>query len=202
MEDLNDVFTDVAWAVKDTGWSIEHDDLVQELWVWYMENPGVRNRTFQSDKKRRAYFKIQAFNIAMGKLKEDRLFTADYDYSIDVCKGILKGEIKGKQCVVDLAHAIERLRDKNEDYADIIIKRHYSGAWDAPTKPEKDRLTKAYIRLTDEMNKVSRERLAEFDPVPGGTLQDGLGRPKPGETSIDDPRPEPQPVRGYYTKRK
>lgn len=207
MEDLtdteiHDLFVDVAWAVKNSGWSIEHDDLVQELWIWYLSSPANRRWVdLKSVNSRRSYVKKQAFNIAATKRRADRIFMVKYDYAVDVAKMILEGEIRGEQSVEDLALAIENLREQNEDYADIIIKRYYTDPKPALTSAESSRLSRALVRLTDEMNRIARERDAEFEDEPGKTLGDGLGRPKPIPFALENIQREPKVADGYYGRR-
>lgn len=189
--DVDEILTKAAWSAKSRGWSIEVDDLKQELWIWYLERPSVQKGLTQ---KVATY---QANQIAASKLREDMIFNVTYDYSVDTVKDILKGKIRGRRALEDLADAIESLKEKNEDYTDVIAKRYYSN--EKLTKAESDRLYHAHIRLTDEINRAAKRD--EWEPVPGKTLGDGLGRPKPTPTELGSSDYEAVPDPGYYERR-
>lgn len=190
-EDVQSVFTKAAWAAKSRGWDIEVDDLIQELWIWYLEYPGIQGRLNQK------LATTQANKIAASEIRKEMIFNVTYDYSIETVKDILKGKIRGRKSVEDLADAIESLKAKNEDYTNVIAKRYYTNT--KLTDSEQQTLKYAHVRLTDEINRVTVRD--EYAPVPGKTLGDGLGRPKPQSPPLGVSDYEELPAPGYYERR-
>lgn len=199
MEDLNDLFTSAAWAVKHEGWDFEVDDMVQELWLWYVEKPFAREKlkNWQQWPKAKGYVKIYARGIAGDMGWSDKKFRAQYDYSVDTVKDILKGKIGSDKTDRDLRVGLERLKERHKPYFDVLNRVYGNGEAEKDTKL----LTRARDALTDEMNFALAEPPEGADE-PGKTLGDGLGRPKLTPPPIHVEQEEPVPVRGYYSKRK
>ena len=194
-EQIQEIFTKAAWSAKSSGWPIDVDDLIQELWIWYLDR-FPKNQTLDKQKATN-----MAQNLAAAEKRKDMLFNVTYDYSVDTVKGILKGKIRGRQSVEDLTDALERLGEQVPDHVEIIRKRYFGenpgdGGTTDLTDAEVQRLVRAHVRLTDEMNKVRREARMERDG-----LGDGLGRPEPQPQELGISDYEEKPNQGYWDRR-
>ncbi|QKT07906.1 hypothetical protein HUN08_12450 [Gordonia sp. X0973] len=202
--EIQTLFEKAAWSVKNEGWTrLDVEEIIQELYVWYFENDTARRKLAGWEKWPNVYtyLKVTARRICGKDIQDDRKFRADYDYSIDVVKQVLKREVHGPKAVDDFLDGMGRLHDRHWDYWDIL-RRRYENDERMGSKKSQNLLYNAHIALTDEMNNASRERREEWSDEPGKTLGDGLGRPNPQPPPMEVEQQEPEPSRGYYERRK
>lgn len=194
--EIDEILSQAAWSAVSEWPDKVHDvgDLKNELWQWFLESPYIQ-RTLT---KGRATH--QAHNILSDWSKQDRKFKAQYDYSIDTVKKVLKGQITGRMAVQDLEEALEVMREKHEPYFDVLIKRYRSE--ESLSSADKARLRHAHTAVTDAMNAVARARRGGFVPEPGRTLGDGLGQQKPVPVDFGEEQTEPEPRQPYWDRRK
>lgn len=201
--ELDQLFRDAAWSLKSSGWQFSVDDLVQDLWVWYLENPGLHHKFENVSEwpKAIAYVKKVAYALARGGEWEQDKFRANFDYSVDTAKAVLRGEVAGPLAVQDRAAAFESL--DNEQYREVLVRRYERGEF-MRSDSDKGVLKRAHAAFANELNWAAAKRKREdgIEDVPGKSLGDGLCRPKPKPAREGSHQPEPEPVRGYYARRK
>lgn len=136
------------------------EDLVQAIWVWYLERPGTQDKFAQADEflvRNLAY--RAALQILSGEAVTDDVFTGRSLYSVDSVKDALKGETTNRHLpeLVELALEAVQQRDadredegKPRDYAEAIRSRYIDGI--VPAGPDADRLFRALTAVTEEVN--------------------------------------------------
>ncbi|AWH13573.1 hypothetical protein SEA_DIGNITY_56 [Mycobacterium phage Dignity] len=153
-EQLNKLFTQAARKAL-IGWDTDlpAEEIVNELWVWYLESPYVRGVIEKrSPGKRVMFVRMQVFNILTGEAKARDLFEARSPYSSDNVKDALKGESTNHYLVDILPMAIEALR--NDNYAEALRSRYTDGIVPKENAP-KQTLKWAVKSLTETVNYIA-----------------------------------------------
>lgn len=199
MGDVTERFHQAAIAAKSEGWpTLDSDEIVQELWVRYLEDSWFRREVDRGASKK--FLRWAARAICSKELQDARKFTADYDYSVDTVWSIIRGNPEfGPMAREDFDEGLDRLCERNHDHYRLVLRRCEG---DIPKGPDKHKLSRAVVALTDEINRAGRERESEWSDEPGKTLGDGLGRPKPQPPGMDQYQEEARPASGYYERRK
>lgn len=132
------------------------DDLVQDLWVWYLESPSVQKKIAESD---RNLSKKLVYRKAMQQLAGDALgsdvFQGKVLYSSDAVKDALKGRSTNKFLLAILPVALEQVQQKDDKtpgrgYAEALRSRYTDHV--NPTGSASDKLRHAHKAITDEVN--------------------------------------------------
>ncbi|QGH79727.1 RNA polymerase sigma factor [Gordonia phage Anon] len=135
----------IAWGRTDG-----HEDLVQDLHVWYLESPGTQAKLAEADRElaitlvRRA-----ALQMLAKKSLADDTFNGRNNYSSDSVKDALKGVSKNRYLVDILPIALRELEEQNEGQAEAIRVRYTDGG-----RPDKDVLSRAVRSLTEHVNLI------------------------------------------------
>lgn len=139
----------------------ELENLIHDLWVWYLERPSVREKLSEADPKlaRRLVFKAALQQLAGNALDADT-FQGKTLYSSEAVKDVLKGRSTNKYLRSVLPLALEAMQQIDDDreskgrprgYAEAIRRRYEDGV-----VPEQgaaaEKLRKAHISLTKEVN--------------------------------------------------
>jgi len=139
------------------GWETEIDstELINELWVWYLESAYVQKQFDElSEAKLVQFARKQAINTLAESTKDRDLFQARNFYSSDSVKAALKGELKSGYLETILPFAMDALGDKNASYAEAIRSRYTDG--DVPPQgKEHIRLVRAVKALTEHINIIA-----------------------------------------------
>lgn len=201
MENLNSFFADAVWAVKQEGWGFSVDEVVQELWVWYLTNKSVRAKLegWEESPKAKAYVKARARTVIGRLCWEERKFRADYEYSVDTVKAVLEQKLVSDKVLRDLEAGCRRLSRRHKRFTNILF-RFYIAGERGMSAADKMTLSRARVALTDEINFALAKPEPDSDE-PGRTLGDGVGRAKPKPTPISFPQQEPDVARGYFGRR-
>jgi hypothetical protein len=159
----NEVFRKAASrAVAEWGRDGEaFKDLVQNLWVWYLESPGTQRKLASSDEflARRLVYKA-ALQILAGEAIDDDTFCGRPLYSVDSVKDALKGESTNRHLPELLMLGMDAVQHKDEEsensddhrgYAEAIRSRYEDGV--IPDRGSAQvRLVRAIKSLTEEIN--------------------------------------------------
>lgn len=145
---------------------IEADDLEQELFMWVIQSPSVQAKLESGDAKSRHGLLVrQGHRIASEARKRNLRFAAEFEYSIDDVKAILSGKDRRHEALDDLTEAMNSLRETTPQYAEIIA-RKYAGE-ELTGRADTNRLYRAHIALTDEMNSIVRQKFDAYTDGPG-----------------------------------
>ncbi|WP_458682252.1 hypothetical protein [Prescottella equi] len=146
---------------------IDSDDLEQELWVWYLTSPKVREKLDSvPDRERHLLLVRQGHNIAAEAVKANHRFATTFAYSVDDVKAALRGEALSAALLDDFSEAMETLRERKDQNADVIRRRYGLGE-SLVSDSDRSALRRAHIALTDEMNRIVREKFDARSDGPG-----------------------------------
>ncbi|QGJ89752.1 helix-turn-helix DNA binding protein [Mycobacterium phage Superchunk] len=176
MIDINSVFSKAARkALVSWETDVSSDELVQELWVWYLGSPSIQNRIDGlSEGEAVLYVRRQCFNILSGDAKAKDLFEARSHYSSDNVKDALMGTSTNRYLVDILPLAMESLGKQNEGYAEAIKVRYTDGI-SPQDKPGQNRLFRAHKSLTEHVNIIAITAGVEHDAKGKVVVKDGPG---------------------------
>ncbi|QLF84622.1 RNA polymerase sigma factor [Mycobacterium phage Gail] len=137
-----------AWKQDESGL----DDLVNDLWVWYLERPGTQAKmegleTHEAVKT----VKLAALQMLSGQMLAANEFNGRNLYSSDAVKEALRGESTNRYLVDILPMAMDELAEKNESYAEAVRSRYVDGVV-PPQGAEHVRLVRALKSLTENVN--------------------------------------------------
>lgn len=150
-----------AGALIEWGIEGELDDLVQELWVWYLERPSVKRKLCRlSEPEQITTVKMHAHQIISEKVLSGNVSTGKVVYSVDSVKEALKGRSTNKH-LLDLLPLAMRQVQKRDDaiedsgkyrgYAEAIRSRYEDNVV-PPQGKDHHKLSHAVKALTDEVN--------------------------------------------------
>jgi len=136
-------------ALYEWGREEGYEDLVNSLWLWYLESPGTQEKLAGLAFDEAV---VTVKNRALQVLSEERYSdnTSLSLYSSDSVKDALKGRSENKYLVDVLPTALERLANRNPGHAEAIRRRYVDGL--IPQGAEADLLTKAHRSLAREVN--------------------------------------------------
>lgn len=148
------------------------EDLISDLWVWYLESPATQNKLEDSDEylARRLVYKAALQILAKSSLSDDR-FAGKNLYSSENVKDALVGVSKNKYLIDILPRALKALDKKNPKQAEAIRQRYTDG-----DIPDKDGgaamlLSRAVKSLTEHVNVIA---------ITSGVDAQGKGKEGPG----------------------
>lgn len=159
----------VSRSCAEWGWDESQyaDDLVQDLWVWFLESPRVQTQfadlmgSGETALVRELCFKAAGQLMSKEAISSD-VFQGRVLYSIDSVKDALKSRSTNKHLLDLIPLGLQLLHnqdDESEDrgnyrgYAEAIRLRYVDRV--IPVGNEADRLTKAHRALTIEVNNLN-----------------------------------------------
>lgn len=169
---MQEVFVKAAKSAL-TAWKQDHsgvDDLVNDLWAWYLERPGTQRKMDVL-----AFYEAveTARRAALQMLSKQQLSSNEFNgrnlYSSDAVKDALKGESTNRYLLDILPLAIESLGNQNEDYAEEIRKRYDDGI--VPPQGKHVKLVRAVKSLTEHVNIIAITAGVDSD----GNVSEGPG---------------------------
>lgn len=164
------------------------DDLINDLWVWYLERPGTQTKLDVSDEAlaRRLVY-MAALQILAAKSLSDDKFGGKNLYSSEAVKDALAGASQNHYLVDILPQAFKSLQGQNEGYAEALRSRYTDG--DIPSdKSAENRLVRAHKSLTEHVNIIA---------ITAGV--DSRGNIKEGPGSRSAVFPETRRSQGRYS---
>ncbi len=156
-----------AWQQDESG----HEDLVSDLWVWYLESPATQRKITRSDEflARRLVYKA-ALQILVSQALAADTFNGRNLYSSDSVKDALKGKSNNRYLLEILPRALEALANQNEEYAEAIRSRYEDGVVPKLNAP-KQKLKWAVKSLTEHVNIITITAGVDAD----GNVSEGPG---------------------------
>lgn len=148
------------------------EDLVNDLWVWYLERPGTQKKLQESDEflARKLVYKAALQILARNSLSDD-MFNGKSLYSSDNIKDALLGRSKNRYLVDILPKAMEELEDQNEGHAEAIRSRYTDGLVPSKLDGAAMLLSRAVKSLTEHVNIIT---------ITAGVDSDGNVKQGPG----------------------
>ncbi len=125
------------------------DDLTQDLWVWYLENPSTQRKVGElSEPEAVKTVMLRASQILSKQTLEGNTFQGRDLFSSDSVKDFLKGDSSNRYLAVVIPSALAAI---DSTYAEAIRSR-YVELVVPPKGKEQKRLTDAVKALTAEVN--------------------------------------------------
>lgn len=149
----------VSRSCAEWGWDESQyaDDLVQDLWVWFLERPSVQNQfaelmgSGETALVRELCFKA-AEQLMSQDLHERNLFEEKTLYSSDSVRESLRGQSTNKYLNEMLPWALEAVARHNPGYGEAVKERYVDGVNHPPGSAKQQRLVRAVKSLTEEIN--------------------------------------------------
>lgn len=140
-----------SWRQTDQG----HEDLVNDLWVWYLERPGTQEKLEAADPPlaARLVYKAALQILARQALADDK-FQGRNLYSSDSVRAALRGDTKNRYLTDILPRALSALGEQNAGYAEELRKRYEDGVVPKDHSQEM-RLSRAVKSLTEHVNVIA-----------------------------------------------
>lgn len=153
-------------------------DLVQDLWLWYLERPGTQRKMEGLTKHEAAKTAmLHAYQILSENQMSSNQFRGKNLYSSDSVKDALLGLSTNRYLLEILPRAMESLDSRNADHAEAIRSRYTDGV--VPPQGSHYVLVRAVKSLTEHVNVIAITD--GLTPAPDGTLvpsstSPGIGR--------------------------
>jgi hypothetical protein len=171
-----------AWKQDNAGL----EDLVNDIWVWYLESPKTQQK-LKSIEKHEAVKSVK--RAALQMLSKNQLTSNEFFgmnlYSSESVKEALLGVSKNHYLVDILPRAIEALGELNEVRAEAIRSRYVDGTIPVRQSKEQVQLSKSVKSLTEHVNIIA---------ITAGV--DSQGNVKEGPGSRNSVFPETRRVKG------
>ncbi|AMQ66791.1 DNA binding domain protein [Mycobacterium phage Sham4] len=155
---MNSVFTRAARSAL-AAWKGDYsqdEDLVNDLWVWYLESPKTQAKLEKADAAlRHTLVRRAALQILAKKALEEDIATGRAPYSTENVKEALAGESTNKYLVDILPRALKELAEKNDRYAEAIRSRYEDGILPPKKGGEAMTLSRAVKSLTERVNVIA-----------------------------------------------
>lgn len=130
-------------------------DLIQDLWVWYLESPSVQKKLGGAEPAlAQTLARTQALNILAGKSLTNDVFNGLALYSSESVKDALLGVSDNRYLVDILPKALGGLASQNEGYAEAIRTRYEDGLV-PQTNAAEQTLKHAVRSLTAHVNVIA-----------------------------------------------
>ena len=132
------------------------EDLINDLWVWYLERPGTQKKLQESDDflARRLVYKAALQILAKQTLDSDE-FQGRNLYSSDSVRAALRGESTNRYLLDILPTALNSLDRKNPGHAEAIRVRYIDGVIPPKEGGEAMLLSRAVKSLTEHINIIA-----------------------------------------------
>lgn len=183
---MDDLFRKAAKsALYEWGRDDGLEDLVSELWVWYLESKSVQDKLHKSDKPlARSLAKTQAINILTEAANADDLFNQRNKFSSDDVKTALLGNVVDLTLQEILPSAMGELEFSNYTYYESIKSRYLDNK--IPKQgSDHVRLVRAVKQLTELINRTSIKKTKTSDTIDPGSRRSNDGYSDPtGDTAV------------------
>lgn len=131
------------------------DDLINDLWVWFLESPATQKKLQESDEPlaRSLAYKAALQMLAKNALSNDK-FSGKNIYSSDSVRAALRGESKNRYLADILPRALRALDLQNAGYAEALRTRYIDGVVPKEHNDEM-KLSRAVKSLTEHINIIA-----------------------------------------------
>ncbi|AMO44021.1 sigma-K factor [Mycobacterium phage Bactobuster] len=171
---MHDIFRKAARAALFT-WKQDEsgvDDLVNDLWVWYLERPATqRKMEALSFNEAVVTARMAALQILSGQQLTANEFNGRNLYSSDSVREALRGESTNRYLVDILPVAMKTLDAQNERQAESIRSRYEDGLVPTPNTAAAALLKRAVKSLTEHVNVMAITAGVDAD----GNVTEGPG---------------------------
>ena len=155
---MNKVFKKAADSAL-LEWGGDFDDatdLVNDLWVWYLERPATQKK-FQEIEQYEAVktAKLAAFQMLSRRTLSSNEFNGRNLYSSDSVKEALRGESKNNYLLDILPIAMEELSRQNEGQTEALRVRYEDQDVPARGSAQEAKLKRAVKSLTEHVNVIA-----------------------------------------------
>ena len=135
--------------------SVGLEDLVQQMWVWYLESPATQKKLADSDEylARRLVYKAAIQKLSK-KASADDEFNGKNFYSTENVKDALSGEGRNSYLAEILPKAFKALQEQNAGYANALKSRYFVGIF-PHLKSEKNLLVRAHVSIAEHVNRIA-----------------------------------------------
>ncbi|WKW87267.1 DNA binding protein [Mycobacterium phage Chargerpower] len=165
------------------------DDLVNDLWVWYLERPGTQRKLEGlSDNEAVTTVKRAALQMLSGQQLSGNEFNGRNLYSSDNVKDALLGTSTNRYLIDILPRALKALDEQNEGHAEAIRSRYTDGVIPSKSGGAAMLLSRAVKSLTEHVNIIA---------ITAGVDADGNVTEGPG--SRHSVFPETRPTSGGHS---
>lgn len=140
------------WRQSDDGL----DDLVQDIWQWYLARPSSVSKFANSDAKLVTdLVRSVALKMLQGQSVDEDIFNSKWVYSSSSVRAALRGETDNEFLVELLPEAIKRLALRNSGHYNAISSRYVNGVVPEPSSAEAAMLKRAVKSLTEIVNRMA-----------------------------------------------
>ena len=134
----------------------DEDDLVHDLWIWYLESPAVQKKLEGADAAlSQTLIRKKAMNILKKLAVDSDLFDGRTVYSSDAVREALRGESSNNYLSDILPMAMTSLEKKNPRQAEAVKSRYLDGVVPPQDSSEKKLLARAVKSLTERVNIIA-----------------------------------------------
>jgi hypothetical protein len=132
------------------------EDLINDLWVWYLESPATQRKLQESDEPlaRSLAYKAALQILAKNALSNDK-FSGRNIYSSDSVRAALRGQSKNRYLVDILPRALKSLDAQNSGYAEALRSRYIDGTVPEVHSAVEKKLSRAVKSLTEHVNIIA-----------------------------------------------
>lgn len=132
------------------------DDLINDLWVWYLERPGTQQKLEEADDylARRLIYKAALQILAKQSLDSDE-FQGRNLYSSDSVRAALRGESNNRYLLDILPLALRALDRQNRGQAEAIRSRYIDRVVPEADTAEAAKLKRAVRSVTQQVNIIA-----------------------------------------------
>lgn len=157
-----------SWSQNEDGL----EDLVNDLWVWYLESPATQKKLSEVDDAlaKRFVYKAALQILAKKSLTLDR-FAGKNLFSSDSVREALSGTSRNKYLIDILPRALRSLEKNNSGHAEAIRLRYIDGVVPSKSEGAHMLLSRAVKSLTEHVNIIAITAGVDAN----GNVKDGPG---------------------------
>lgn len=135
------------------------DDLVADIWVWYLERPATQ-RKLEGLKTGEAVKTVKKAALQMLRQNtiDDNLFEGKNTYSSESVKDYLSGRSTNEGLKELLSEALDLLAEQNEGRYVAALRDRYSKSQIPSSKKDENLLVRAHQSLTEHVNLIAVKR--------------------------------------------
>lgn len=158
VKEINNIFRHAAKSAL-AAWGRDSglDDLLNDLWVWYLERPSVQKKLQSSDRDlANSLARKHALALLSRQALDADVFEGRALYSSEAVKSALLGQGSNRRLDDLLTVAMDNLGRRNAGQAEIIRSRYIDGAVPDQSTAEgraaRQKLHRAVKSLTEQVN--------------------------------------------------
>lgn len=163
-DDFREKVDKAARAVAGRNSQVEWEDVSQDMWVWFLENPVQYERYLELGDPHQ-YLKKIAKQVVHKENSAYQHFTGNYVYTPGEVRGLLSEylidvTLESVSEHVDLVEGLLMLRGESPGYFKVLVDK-----WVYSKEPNTSTTTKAVDKLTHYMNQVNTAARYSYEGV-------------------------------------